>query len=45
VQRLTRVILQNGRDVPVRSAGFKALFDEGPRPLLNSCLTWVYGKA
>jgi len=35
VQRLTRVILQNGRDVPVRSAGFKALFDEGPQAFIE----------
>ncbi|MGU3628069.1 RtcB family protein [Comamonas sp. C24C] len=35
VQRLTRVILQNGRDVPVRSAGFKALFDEGPHAFIE----------
>nr|WP_240154203.1 RtcB family protein [Comamonas sp. Tr-654] len=35
VQRLTRVILQNGRDVPVRSVGFKALFDEGPQAFID----------
>lgn len=35
MQRLTRVILQNGRDVPVRSAGFKALFDEGPQAFIE----------
>lgn len=35
VQRLTRVILQNGRDVPVRSAGFKGLFEEGPHAFIE----------
>ncbi|MBF5007340.1 RtcB family protein [Diaphorobacter caeni] len=30
IARLTRAILQNGRDVPVRSSGFKTLFDAGP---------------
>ena len=36
VQRLTRVLLENGRDVPVRSAAFRALFDNGPEAFLDS---------
>ena len=36
VQRLTRVLLDNGRDVPVRSAAFRALFDDGPAGFIDS---------
>jgi tRNA-splicing ligase RtcB len=35
--RLKRVLLEGARDVPVRSAGFLALFDAGPQPWLD-CL-------
>lgn len=30
ISRLKKAILENGRDVPVRSSGFKTLFDSGP---------------
>lgn len=36
VQRLTRVLLDNGRDIPVRSAAFRALFDNGPEAFIDS---------
>ena len=36
VRRLTRVLLDNGRDVPVRSAAFRALFDDGPAGFIDS---------
>lgn len=36
VKRLTRVLLDNGRDVPVRSAAFRALFDDGPAGFIDS---------
>lgn len=36
VERLTRVLLDNGRDVPVRTAAFRALFDEGPAAFIDS---------
>lgn len=36
VQRLTRVLLDNGRDVPLRSAAFRALFDDGPAGFIDS---------
>lgn len=35
VDRLTQAILKNGRDVPVRTAGFKALFDDGPSAFVD----------
>ena len=35
VDRLTQAILKNGRDVPVRTAGFKALFDDGPSAFID----------
>lgn len=35
VERLTRVILQNGRDVPVCTEGFMALFDAGPAAFID----------
>ncbi len=35
IAKLKRAILENGRDVPVRSAGFKALFDDGPASFLE----------
>lgn len=36
VGRLTRVLLDNGRNVPVRSAAFRALFDDGPAGFIDS---------
>ena len=36
VKRLTRVLLDNGRDVPVRSAAFRALFDDGPAGFIGA---------
>jgi tRNA-splicing ligase RtcB len=36
VQRLTRVLLNNGRDVPLHSAAFRALFDDGPAGFIDS---------
>lgn len=36
VKRLTRVLLDNGRDVPVRSAAFRALFDDGPAGFIDA---------
>lgn len=36
VKRLTRSLLDNGRDVPVRSAAFRALFDDGPAAFIDS---------
>ena len=36
VQRLTHVLLQNGRNVPVRTTAFRALFDEGPHAFIDS---------
>ncbi|MDR3379808.1 RtcB family protein [Cupriavidus basilensis] len=35
VSRLTRALLDNGRDVPVHSAAFRALFDEGPAAFID----------
>ncbi|MDN3576458.1 RtcB family protein [Chitinimonas viridis] len=34
--RLTRVLLDNGRDVPLRSQAFRNLFDVGPLGLIDS---------
>lgn len=36
VERLTSVLLCNERDVPVSTASFKALFDEGPLAFVDS---------
>ena len=36
VKRLTRTLLDNGRDVPVRSAAFRALFDDGPAGFIDA---------
>jgi len=36
VRRLTRVLLDNGRNIPVRSAAFRALFDDGPAEFIDS---------
>lgn len=36
IQRLTRSLLDNGRDVPVSTTAFKALFDEGPQAFLDT---------
>lgn len=36
VTRLTRSLLDNGRDIPVSTAAFRALFDEGPAAFLDS---------
>lgn len=36
VKRLTRVLLDNGRDVPVRSTAFRALFDDGPAGFIGA---------
>lgn len=36
VKRLTRVLLDNGRDVPLRSAAFRALFDDGPAGFIGA---------
>lgn len=36
VRRLTRSLLDNGRDVPVSTRAFRALFDEGPEAFLNA---------
>lgn len=36
VRRLTRVLLDNGRDVPLRGAAFRALFDNGPAEFIDS---------
>lgn len=36
VRRLTRSLLDNGRDVPVSTAAFRALFDAGPRAFLDN---------
>lgn len=33
---LTRSLLENGRDVPVHTAAFRALFDEGPSAFLDA---------
>ncbi len=35
VDRLTHVLLRNGRDVPVRTLAFKALFDGGPQAFID----------
>ncbi len=35
VKRLTRSLLHNGRDVPVSTRAFMALFDEGPQAFLD----------
>ncbi|MDF3838645.1 RtcB family protein [Cupriavidus basilensis] len=35
VRRLTRALLENGRDVPVHGAAFRALFDEGPAAFID----------
>jgi len=35
VDRLTHVLLRNGRDVPVRTVAFKALFDGGPKAFID----------
>jgi len=34
--RLTRSLLDNGRDVPVHTAAFRALFDDGPAAFLDA---------
>ncbi|WP_354397558.1 RtcB family protein [Variovorax sp. OAS795] len=36
IDRLTRSLLDNGRDVPVHTAAFKALFDAGPAAFLDA---------
>ncbi|MET3495541.1 RtcB family protein [Variovorax boronicumulans] len=36
IDRLTRSLLHNGRDVPVHTAAFKALFDVGPAAFLDA---------
>ncbi|NVM91791.1 tRNA-splicing ligase RtcB [Variovorax sp. SG517] len=36
VERLTRSLLDNGRDVPVHTTAFKALFDVGPSAFLEA---------
>ncbi len=36
LKRLTRSLLDNGRDVPVSTRAFKALFDDGPHAFLDS---------
>ena len=36
VQRLTRSLLDNGRDVPTSTAAFRALFDLGPEAFLQA---------
>ncbi len=36
VQLLTKSLLQNGRDVPVATSTFKALFDDGPAAFIDS---------
>ena len=35
MKRLTRSLLDNGRDVPVSTRAFMALFDDGPEPFLD----------
>ena len=35
IRRLTRSLLDNGRDVPVPTAAFRALFDDGPDAFLD----------
>lgn len=35
VSRLQRVLLENGRDVPLSSQAFQALFDEGPEAFIE----------
>jgi tRNA-splicing ligase RtcB len=35
-RKLQRVLLEDGRDVPVRSAAFAALFDDGPEAFIGS---------
>jgi tRNA-splicing ligase RtcB (3'-phosphate/5'-hydroxy nucleic acid ligase) len=36
LRRLTRVLLENGRDLPLHSAGFRALFDDGADAFIDS---------
>jgi tRNA-splicing ligase RtcB len=36
IAKLTRVLLENGRDVPVKSAAFAALFDAGPEAWIDT---------
>lgn len=36
VERLSHVLLNNGRNVPLRSAGFRALFDAGPLAFIDT---------
>jgi tRNA-splicing ligase RtcB len=36
VRRLTRALLDNGREVPVSTRAFMALFDDGPQAFLDS---------
>lgn len=36
LRRLTRSLLQDGRDVPVPTTAFRALFDDGPHAFLDS---------
>ncbi len=36
VDALTRVLLENGRDIPMRPSTFAALFDEGPSACLDA---------
>jgi len=36
IERLTRSLLDNGRDVPVHTTAFKALFDVGPSAFLEA---------
>lgn len=37
-QRLTHILLHNGRDIPMSGAAFAALFDDGPQACLDSLL-------
>lgn len=36
IDRLQRVLLEDGRDVPLRSAAYRALFDDGPAAFIDS---------
>jgi tRNA-splicing ligase RtcB len=36
VERLTKVLLNNGRDLPLRTLAFRALFDDGPLGFIDS---------
>lgn len=37
-RRLTHALLQNGRDIPMTGAAFRALFDDGPQACLDRLL-------